>query len=68
MAPVEPGLDIRHHLDPVHHQVADQPVDDSIPHHHPDQTGASQVALPEFGLRQVLVLKSRYARQYPPAS
>jgi len=49
------------------HQVADQPVDDSVLHHHPDQAGASQVALAEFGISQVLVPESRHVWQYSPA-
>ena len=65
MPPVELGLDRRRHLDSVNHQVADQPVDDSVLHHHPDQTGPSQVALPELGISRVL--ESRHTGLYPPA-
>ncbi len=60
MTPVQLGLDVRRHLDPVDHQIADQPVDHGVLHDHPDQTGASQVALAELGIRQVLVLESRH--------
>jgi hypothetical protein len=66
MPPVKLGLHVRRHLDSVNHQVPDQPVDRSVLHHHPDQTGAGQVALTKFGIGQVLVLKSRHAGQYPP--
>jgi len=65
IATVELGLHVGHHLDPVNHEVTDQPVDDSIRHYDPDEAGARQVTLPEFGVSQVLVLESRHARQYP---
>ena len=65
MPPVQLGLDVRRHLDPVDHQVADQPVDHGVLHHHADQTGPSQVALAELGVRQILILESRHAGQYP---
>ena len=62
MPPVQLGLDVGHHFDPVDHQIADQPVDDGVLHHHPDQTGPSQVALAELGVRQVLS-SNRHAGQ-----
>src|SRR6516165_2651784 len=67
MPAVKFGFDVRHHLDSVDHQVAHQPVDDGILHHHSDQTGASQVAFSEFGIRQVLVFECRHTGQYPSA-
>jgi hypothetical protein len=66
MPPVKLGVDVRRHLNPVDHQVGDQPVDDGVLHHHPDQPGASQVTLAEFGVAQVLVVESRHPRQYRP--
>ena len=66
MPPVQLGLDVCRHLDPVDHEVADQPVDHGVLHHHPDHAGPSQVALAELGIGQVLVLESRHAGQYAP--
>ena len=66
MPAVKLGFDVRRHFDSVDHQIADQPVDDGVLHHHPDQTGAGQIALAELGISQVLVLEARHARQYPP--
>src|SRR5450755_2636683 len=66
MPPVKLGFDVRRHFDSVDHQVADQPVDDGVLHHHPDQTSAGQIALAELGISQVLVLEARHAGQYLP--
>src|SRR5689334_15022682 len=67
MPTVKFGFDVGHHLDSVDHQVAHQPIDDGIPHHHPDQTGISQVTFPELSTGQILVLEHRHTGQYPPA-
>jgi hypothetical protein len=61
MPAVKLSLDVGRHFHSVDHQVADQPVNDGVGHHHPDQTGTSQVALAELSVRQVLVLESSHA-------
>src|ERR1043166_1651136 len=67
MPAVKFGFDVRRHPPSVDHQVGHPPVDDGILHDHSDQTGASQVAFPELGTGQVLVLERRHTGQYPPA-
>jgi hypothetical protein len=68
MATVKLGHDVRRHLDAVDHQVAAQPVDHRVLHHHLDQPIATQIAFAELGTCQVLILESRHAGQYPPAN
>jgi hypothetical protein len=57
---VELGLDVRHDLDPVHHEVGDQSVYLGVLHHHADQPSPAEVALAELGASEVLVIEASH--------
>jgi hypothetical protein len=61
VAAVELRLDVRHDLDPVHHEIGDQAVDLSVLHDHADQPSSTQVALAEFCADEVLVVEASHA-------
>ncbi len=55
MTPVELCLDVLGDLDPVHHEVGDEPFDHGVLHDDADQACPGQIALAELCTVQVLV-------------
>lgn len=58
---VELRLDVRHHLDPVDHEIGDQAVDLGVLHDHADHPRSTQVAFAEFCAGEVLVVEASHA-------
>jgi hypothetical protein len=58
---VELRLDVRHHLDPVDHEIGDQAVDLGVLHDHADHPRSTQVAFAELCAGEVLVVEASHA-------
>lgn len=58
---VELRLDVRHHLDPVDHEIGDQAVDLGVLHDHTDHPRSTQVAFAKLCAGDVLIVEASHA-------
>ena len=58
---VQLGLDVRHDLDAVDHEVGDEAVYLGVLHHHADQPRPTEVALAELRTGEILVVEASHA-------